>query len=249
MRHTVCDFNSPAKVFSAYFNGIVFGMEPNAMYARCGITKMCCTISGCDVTPEMMEHMLEYGDYTIGIGYNTGDLMDVQIPGILTGKVDLGAHGGETHIGAARREIREELGLKDNQFYLEQIARKVYRMRLTLDRSTDRSTDRERDDKEAVRNGDKIRVLFSGSHSDMQRIAQNISNVNSDNITHFIISPVRVSHQFMVHIREFVSGLCQKSRYEKANAMRTARYFIERLPESRDEYKITLPLNRVQQKQ
>ena len=211
MRHTVCGFNSPYKAFSAYFNGIELGGHPRSMFAKCGITKMCCSISGCkSVTPEIMEDMLGFGTYTIGIGYSYEKVMDVQIPGILTGKVEF----GETMEKGARREIREELGLTDRQFWLEKISRGVYRMQLTLD-----DAPVGRDETVTPANpGDKISVLFAGSEQDMLRIARNISGINSDNISHFVICPVQVSISLLRVIRDSTEQLSEIS----------TRYFVER---------------------
>lgn len=209
MRHTVCGFNSQYKAFSAYFNGIELGGR--SMFAKCGITKMCCSISGCkSVTPGMMEDTMGFGTYTIGIGYSSERVMDVQIPGILTGKVEF----GETMEEGARREIREELGLTDKQFWLEKIRRGVYRMQLALDgvpvgRAETVTPASQRD---------KISVLFAGSEQDMLRIARNISGINSDNISHFVICPVQVSISLLRVIRDSTEQLSGIS----------TRYFVER---------------------
>ena len=209
MRHTVCRFNSPYKAFSAYFNGIELGEHPQ--FAKCGITKMCCSIAGCEsVTPEIMQDMSKCGIYTIGIGYSYKKLMNVQIPGILTGKVEF----GETMEEGARREIREELGLTDKQFWLEKIRQGVYRMKLALDGAPVRVKEVET----PAKPGAKISVLFAGSEQDMLGIARNISRIDSDNISHFVICPVQVSISLLRAIKDSTKRLNRVS----------TRYFVKR---------------------
>jgi hypothetical protein len=224
MRHVVCEFNSPDKAFSAYCNSLVPGVVQSNTFVKFGITKMCCSLAGCiKVTKDMMIEMLQHGTHTIGIGYNVGNEMDVQIPGILTGKVNIKKHNDTTRIGAARREIREELGLSDDQFCLNEIQVGVYKMILTFDKKKD---DCEMENTGHIIHGDKIHVLFAGSEADMLKIAPNIRNVVSDAISHFIICPVQVSIKFLNDIRHVVAHLLKLPPNKQMKGLIEMRYFI-----------------------
>ena len=214
--HTLCTIDDQKMAFPIYYNY-------RRTIAQMGVERLCCSVSHFSIIdPRMLTDHMDPAHYTIAIGYDSftpssftsssftpsAVMFDVQIPGTLTGSYENSKDQGSL-TATARREIREEYGLHDGDFFIKLIHRNgnnvVFKMFL---KKGNNSTEQ---DEIVMLNSPygpkRITVLFSDTLDNIMRIIPNIVNIyneqggeKQDKITHFVICPCSVPINLLRYI-------------------------------------------------